>query len=1090
MKKLLLAAAGIALSCLPALAQDGRGTQPEPSFPTGCTQVQATKYMVSTTTLNIDPYNPTAGSAHGGTGTQGTLGATGGTSLEPSSTSSPTFTSSEVLDNTTASGGAGIQTALNSSPSHNCVEVVANGAKNGIVLAPIQLPSGVTLFVDGNITVNGSRNPADYGGGSCGTIPTGSSSSSCGTHWIKSAGTTSGSAIMGYGVFNERGWDKFTSNSTCGGLSFCGFSYNRIQSYCNDHGGAINGSPACTPTGGASGIAYGPDLIHLSHASSVILYKATFEDCSNFCVYWGDNASGLTVWDIKIIAPFEVSNTDGFDPSYKATNISLVNSFISNGDNHIAIKSDSGSKYTAGATSNISIINLTTGAGIGVVTGSDVSGGVSNIMVSGLNQKGNLNNGQSTGLGSTNGVFGSSDAGLVNNMSFTHVCEQNENRTIYFPSPGGSGQNNNISLTDVHVLAGVSPWHSGQFIFQGRSSGSKLGLTLDNVIADGTISGSGSNQNANVTLGPDPVSSSILATIPNGTSGVTWTDNRSNSNAPYVCPTWPALTGEVYMKVNSTDNLTTYSNSGVSSATVTLQYVLQPTTAVSIKEAAVPSQPVQFYDNGSPVGSPVAIGGNGTYGSLTLTGVSGSHTYSAVYTGDSNYPGTYSFGNATLTLGAGAPTVATPALSPTPGSFTGTQAVTISDSTPGATIYYTTDGSTPTTSSSVYTSALSVSSTTTVKALAVLTGYVNSAVATGLYTITAPAVAAPTCSPTAGAYGSTQSVTLSSTTGGASIYYTTNGTTPTTGSTLYTGAIPVATSESILSMATHSGDTNSVVSSCFYRIAGTPNPPSGTIDASQIKSSQRQGNSGTSFLMAKGAYFTGDVVTYAADGSGVDGGPPAGFGTAGSGLFSAIISAVPTQTTLGMATSYSHSGTYSQANNPTGFSMVETTSCATTTCIEGVVKAYPSTPFTATVLLSWPYYWVTGNGMGIVVANTTTGQAMFFGLLAGSSSGTNWWEPFVGSFTTPTSYNANVSVGPAPQGTPQGVPIWLKYQDSGTNITFSVSYDGSIYLQAYTVAKSSSFLGGSGFNFLGLVILPQGVAGSGFLGSTVMSYSD
>jgi len=39
------------------------------------------------------------------------------------------------------------------------------------------------------------------------------------------------------------------------------------------------------------------------------------------------------------------------------------------------------------------------------------------------------------------------------------------------------------------------------------------------------------------------------------------------------------------------------------------------------------------------------------------------------------------------------------------------------------------------------------------------------------------------------------------------------------------------------------------------------------------------------------------------------------------------------------------------------------------------------------------------------------------------------------------------------------------------------------------VAKSSSFLGGSGFNYFGVVIEPQNVASSGFLGTTVMSYS-
>jgi len=61
--------------------------------------------------------------------------------------------------------------------------------------------------------------------------------------------------------------------------------------------------------------------------------------------------------------------------------------------------------------------------------------------------------------------------------------------------------------------------------------------------------------------------------------------------------------------------------------------------------------------------------------------------------------------------------------------------VTISTATDGATIYYTTDGTDPTTSSSVYNSSINVSQTTTIKAIAVKEGIDNSAVATAEYTI-------------------------------------------------------------------------------------------------------------------------------------------------------------------------------------------------------------------------------------------------------------------------------------------------------------------------------------------------------------------
>jgi predicted cupin superfamily sugar epimerase len=76
-----------------------------------------------------------------------------------------------------------------------------------------------------------------------------------------------------------------------------------------------------------------------------------------------------------------------------------------------------------------------------------------------------------------------------------------------------------------------------------------------------------------------------------------------------------------------------------------------------------------------------------------------------------------------------------PAFSPAGGSYSLPQSVTITASAAGATIYYTTNGSTPTTSSTQYTGAISVSATTTVKAIATATGFSTSAVASATYTI-------------------------------------------------------------------------------------------------------------------------------------------------------------------------------------------------------------------------------------------------------------------------------------------------------------------------------------------------------------------
>ena len=76
---------------------------------------------------------------------------------------------------------------------------------------------------------------------------------------------------------------------------------------------------------------------------------------------------------------------------------------------------------------------------------------------------------------------------------------------------------------------------------------------------------------------------------------------------------------------------------------------------------------------------------------------------------------------------------ATPTFTPAAGSFVDPVSVTISTVTDGASIYYTTDGSDPTTSSTLYTGPFTVSTTTTIKAIAMKSGMENSSVASATY---------------------------------------------------------------------------------------------------------------------------------------------------------------------------------------------------------------------------------------------------------------------------------------------------------------------------------------------------------------------
>jgi N-acetylneuraminic acid mutarotase len=185
------------------------------------------------------------------------------------------------------------------------------------------------------------------------------------------------------------------------------------------------------------------------------------------------------------------------------------------------------------------------------------------------------------------------------------------------------------------------------------------------------------------------------------------------------------------------------------------------------------------------------------------------------------------------------PAAAAPTFSPAAGAYAAAQTVTLSDSTAGATIYYTTNGSAPTVSSAVYTSAITVASSETLQAIATAIGFSTSAVASASYTIAQPAAATPAFSLPAGTYASAQSVTISDSTAGATIYYTTNGTTPTISSAVYSGTITVSATETIEAMATASGYSPSAVETASYTInlpaAATPSffPAAGTYSTAQ-----------------------------------------------------------------------------------------------------------------------------------------------------------------------------------------------------------------------------------------------------------------
>jgi len=173
--------------------------------------------------------------------------------------------------------------------------------------------------------------------------------------------------------------------------------------------------------------------------------------------------------------------------------------------------------------------------------------------------------------------------------------------------------------------------------------------------------------------------------------------------------------------------------------------------------------------------------------------------------------------------------VIAPGFSPLPGNYNTTQDVVITCATPEAKIYYTTDGSEPVQSSTVYTSPVAISTITSLKARAYRTGWTTSNVSTGNYNFI---VYTPALDPPSGQYSGAQTVTITCATEGAEIRYTTNSTDPIATSALYTTPLNVSANVTLKAKGFKTGMNSSQTVTGVYQITNvvaTPtfNPPEG-----------------------------------------------------------------------------------------------------------------------------------------------------------------------------------------------------------------------------------------------------------------------
>ncbi len=488
---------------------------------------------------------------------------------------------------------ARIQSAMNACTSGQAVELTSSGANNAFLIAPIQMVSGVTLIVDAGVTVFGSRNPRDYDitPGVCGTID----ASGQGCMALITGNSVVNTGIMGYGTIDGRGGDTIIGqNTTWYGLANTADAQGMDQN--------------------------NPRLIQMNSSNNFTLYKITLRNPPKFHVSYS-LGKGFTAWGVKIITPTLARNTDGIDPA-SAQNITITNSYISDGDDDIAIKSSGGQQAQ-----NITISNLHVGAGHGVSIGSETNSGVQNVMVTNTSISMDPTNTSQNGIR----IKGdSSRGGLVKNVTYDGICMQNATHPLvmnpYYSSSTGSliPFYQNITLRNFHSLT------TGSMTFEGYSPSYPLGLTMDNVTIDGVKASNLTASYANITLGPGAVNFT-----PTGT-GVTITNNVVNPAVVRDCSAaFPLAAGELFPTVGTT----------ISGSSIPVTVQILPVTA----GATAPTGTIYIMEGANIVASGTVAG---VLTSLQILSVpAGTHTYYAAYQGDGTYAA-MNFGNYIATVGS------------------------------------------------------------------------------------------------------------------------------------------------------------------------------------------------------------------------------------------------------------------------------------------------------------------------------------------------------------------------------------------------------------------------------------------------------
>lgn len=330
-----------------------------------------------------------------------------------------------------------LQSTIDQCPAGEAVHLTGGVFLSG----PLMMKSGVTLWIDRGAVLRAVADPGAYdrSNGSCGTID----DKGTGCRPFILFKKTKGGGIVGDGIIDGQGGQVMTGRDE---------TWWQLARRAQTESGKQNN----------------PRLIEVDGARDITFYRITLRNAPNFHVAL-NGAQGATFWGLRIDTPADARNTDGIDPG-ASQDVTITKSSIRTGDDNIAIKAGKGPSR------HISIVEDHFYWGHGLSIGSEISAGVSDILVRDV-----------TLDGTTSGLRIKSDAsrgGLVDNVRYENICLRGNKRPIDFTTR----YDEKVAGNDIPVYRDISLSNvvgtTGTLAIEGYDAKHPLGVTFDGVRFD------------------------------------------------------------------------------------------------------------------------------------------------------------------------------------------------------------------------------------------------------------------------------------------------------------------------------------------------------------------------------------------------------------------------------------------------------------------------------------------------------------------------------------------------------------------------------------------------------------------------------